>query len=155
MVCILHWRLAPELNIFVQFLIVFVKIAKCICPICISERSKSKKLRDMVWALHRRLAPEQSPEIFRLFIVEVDEIWPPCRAINSLWNKIWFSAQVYWIMNLFTRKATSSGRRGPMGGNHLAFAPKLYRWELQPRILEPLKQLDYIRILPFCIICVF
>ena len=34
--------------------------------------------------LHRRLAPEQSPEIFRLFIVEVDEIWPPCRAINSV-----------------------------------------------------------------------
>ena len=29
-------------------------------------------------------APEQSREIFRLFIVEVDEIWPPCRAINSV-----------------------------------------------------------------------
>ena len=30
-----------------------------------------------------------------------------------------------------------------MGGNHLAFAPKLYREELQPRILEPLEHKLY------------
>ena len=78
----------------------------------------------MVCALHRLLAPEQSPEIFRLFIVEVDEIWPPCRAINSVWNKIWFSVQVYWIMNLFTGKATSSGKEGANGGEPLGFRAK-------------------------------
>ena len=72
-------------------------------------------------------APEQSLEIFRLFIVEVDEIWPPCRAINSVWNKIWFSVQVYWIMNLFTRKATSKREEGANGGEPLGFPAKNFK----------------------------